>query len=248
MQREELNRYLDGLLEVSRFRDYCPNGLQVEGRGEIRRIASGVSASLDLIRAAVSAGADAILVHHGYFWKGEDPRLTGTRRARIALLLEHELNLFAYHLPLDAHPELGNNAQLAARLGWSGEGRTGEPDILAYGRVAAPVTLARLGKDIAASLGREPLVIGAPDKLVARVAWCTGAAQSYFEAAIALGVDAYLTGEISEQHVHLARESRVAFIAAGHHATEKYGVQALGAHLAARFGVEHSFIDIPNPV
>jgi dinuclear metal center YbgI/SA1388 family protein len=248
MQREELNRYLDGLLEVSRFRDYCPNGLQVEGRGEIRRIASGVSASLDLIRAAVSAGADAILVHHGYFWKGEDPRLTGTRRARIALLLEHGMNLFAYHLPLDAHPELGNNAQLALRLGWSAEGRTGEPDILAYGRVAAPVTLARLGKDIAASLGREPLVIGAPDKQIARVAWCTGAAQSYFEAAIALGVDAYLTGEISEQHVHLARESGVAFIAAGHHATEKYGVQALGAHLAARFGVEHCFIDIPNPV
>jgi dinuclear metal center YbgI/SA1388 family protein len=248
MQREELNRYLDGLLEVSRFRDYCPNGLQVEGRGEIRRIASGVSASLELIRAALRSGADAILVHHGYFWKGEDPRLTGTRRARIALLLEHGMNLFAYHLPLDAHPELGNNAQLALRLGWSAEGRTGEPDILAYGRVAAPVTLARLGKDIAASLGREPLVIGAPDKQIARVAWCTGAAQSYFEAAIALGVDAYLTGEISEQHVHLARESGVAFIAAGHHATEKYGVQALGAHLAARFGVEHSFIDIPNPV
>jgi dinuclear metal center YbgI/SA1388 family protein len=248
MQREELNRYLDGLLDISRFHDYCPNGLQVEGRGEIRSIVSGVTASLELLRAAHAAGADAILVHHGYFWKGDDPRLTGTRRARIALLLERDINLFAYHLPLDAHAEFGNNAQLGARLGWSEEGRSGEDDILAYGRVAEPVSLGRLGADIAARLGREPMLIGDPARQVARVAWCTGAAQSYFEEAAALGVDAYLTGEISEQNVHLARETGVAFIAAGHHATEKYGVQALGAHLAERFGLQHRFIDVPNPV
>ena len=248
MQREELDRYLDGLLDISRFRDYCPNGLQVEGRAEIRSIVSGVTASMDLLQAAHAAGADAILVHHGYFWKGDDPRLTGTRRSRIAFLLEHGINLFAYHLPLDAHAELGNNAQLGARLGWSEEGRSGENAIIAYGRVAVPVTLDRLGADIAVRLGRAPMLIGAPDRQVVRVAWCSGAAQSYFEESIALGVDAYLTGEISEQNVHLARETGVAFIAAGHHATEKYGVQALGAHLADRFGLQHRFIDIANPV
>src|SRR5450756_3204915 len=140
MQREELNRYLDGLLEVSRFRDYCPNGLQVEGRGEIRRIVSGVTASLDLIQAALTDGADAILVHHGYFWKGDDPCLTGTRRARIGLLVAHELSLLAYHLPLDAHAELGNNAQLGKRLGLVEQGRFGEQNIACLGSLAQPQT------------------------------------------------------------------------------------------------------------
>jgi len=220
----------------------------VEGRGEVHSIVSGVTASLELLREASAAGADAILVHHGYFWKGEDARLTGARRARIALLLEREINLFAYHLPLDAHAELGNNARLGAVLGWIEEGRSGEDAILAYGRVAAPVSLSDLGADIAARLGREPLLIGDPQRQIARIAWCSGAAQAYFEQSAALGVDAFLTGEISEQNVHLARETGVAFIAAGHHATEKYGVQAVGAHLAARFGLQHRFIDVPNPV
>jgi dinuclear metal center YbgI/SA1388 family protein len=246
MQREELNRYLDGLLEVSRFRDYCPNGLQVEGRGEIRRIVSGVTASLDLIQAANDA--DAILVHHGFFWKGEDLRLTGTRRARVALLLERELNLYAYHLPLDAHAGFGNNAELGRRLGLVETGRFADQEVGFCGRLAAPVRLDEFALRVKQSLGRQPLVIGDGAREVRQIAWCTGAAQGFFEEAIKLGPDAYLSGEISEQQVHLARESGVAFIAAGHHATEKYGVQALGEHLAARFGLRHRFIDIANPV
>jgi len=248
MQREELSRYLDDLLEVSRFHDYCPNGLQVEGRGEICRIATGVTASLELIQAARAQGADAILVHHGYFWKGEDPCLTGTRRARVALLLSQELNLFAYHLPLDAHAELGNNAQLGRRLGLIETGRFADQAIGVIGSLEAPMRLDAFAAHVNHRLGRDPLVIGAAATVVRTVAWCTGAAQGFFEEAIRLRPDAYLSGEISEQQVHLARESGVAFLAAGHHATEKYGVQALGEHLAARFGLDHSFIDIPNPV
>jgi len=248
MQREELNRYLDGLLEVSRFRDYCPNGLQVEGRSDIRLIVSGVTASLDLIRAAIAEDADALLVHHGFFWKGDDPCLTGTRRARIAPLIAHELNLFAYHLPLDAHADFGNNAQLGTRLGLVETGRFADQEVGARGVLDAPMRLDEFALRVKQRLGREPLVIGDGAREVRQIAWCSGAAQGFFEEAIKLGPDVYLSGEISEQQVHLARESGVAFIAAGHHATEKYGVQALGEHLAARFDLQHRFVDISNPV
>ena len=248
MQRDDLARYLDQLLEVPRFRDYCPNGLQVEGRAGVSRLVTGVSASQALIEAAIGAGADALLVHHGYFWKSEDGRITGTRRRRIGLLLQHDISLFAYHLPLDAHPEHGNNAQLGALLGFTEKGRAGEQNIVAHGCTAATQPLAAFAAHIESRLGRAPTVIGDPAQRIARIAWCTGGAQGYFEDAIALGVDAFITGEISEPQVHLARESGVAFIAAGHHATERFGVQALGAHLVARFGIEHRFIDVPNPV
>ena len=248
MQREELNRYLDGLLEVSRYRDYCPNGLQVEGRDEIRRIVTGVTANLDLIQAAIAADADAILVHHGYFWKGDDPCLTGTRRARVALLLAHELSLYAYHLPLDAHAEFGNNALLGKRLGLTETARFADQDIGMSGVLDESMRLDAFAARVTQRLERAPLVIGDPAREIKHIAWCTGAAQGFFEEAIKLRPDAYLSGEISEQHVHLARESGVAFLAAGHHATEKFGIRALGEHLAARFGLAHSFIDIPNPV
>jgi dinuclear metal center YbgI/SA1388 family protein len=248
MQRDELARYLDQLLDVSRVRDYCPNGLQVEGRDEVGSLVCGVTASMAMIEAACDAGADALLVHHGYFWRGEDPRLVGTRKRRIEMLLAAGLNLYAYHLPLDLHPELGNNAQLAHRLGFIAEGRTGEQDLVWHGSVGGEPTLGGLAERIGRALGRAPLVIGEAERTVRRAAWCTGGAQNYFEAALPLGVDVYVTGEISEQHVHLARESGVAFVAAGHHATERYGVQALGAHLAERFGLEHRYIDIDNPV
>lgn len=248
IQRDELVRYLEQLLDVSRVRDYCPNGLQVEGRAEIRRVVSGVTASLAFIEAAQAAGADALLVHHGYFWRGEDPRMVGLRKRRIETLLRADLNLFAYHLPLDLHAELGNNAQLGERLGLRTEGRAGEQDLIWYGAVEQPVTLTDFQVRAETVLGRSPLVLGDPQRPLRRIAWCTGGAQGYFEQAIELGVDAYLTGEVSEQHFHLARESGVAFIAAGHHATERYGVQALGAHLAAQFGLEHHYIDIDNPV
>jgi len=248
MKREELAGYLDELLEPSKFRDYCPNGLQVEGCAEITRVVAGVTASQALLDAAVDRGAQAVIVHHGYFWRGEDGRVTGIRRKRLGTLLAADINLFAYHLPLDAHPELGNNAQLAARLGWEADGRFGEQDIAWLGHPAAPLAAAELHQQLAGALGREPLLIGDPGREIRRLAWCTGGAQGYFEQAIALGVDAYVSGEVSEQTTHLARESGVAYLACGHHATERFGIAALARHLEARYGLECAFVDIPNPV
>ena len=248
MQRTELDAYLQQYLEVANFRDYCPNGLQVEGRSTIERLVTGVTASVDLLEAAIAARADALLVHHGYFWRGEDSRIVGTRRRRIALLIDNDINLFAFHLPLDAHADVGNNAALAGVLGLRASGRFGEQDIGMYGETDDAPTLSTLAARIEQRLQRVPLVIGDLEKPISRIAWCTGAAQGYLEDAVRLHVDAYVTGEVSEQTVHLARESGVAFIAAGHHATERYGVQSLGAHLASRFGIEHRFIDAANPV
>jgi dinuclear metal center YbgI/SA1388 family protein len=251
MKREELTRYLDHLLDVERFRDYCPNGLQVEGRGEVRRIVAGVTASQALVDAAIAQQADTLLVHHGWFWRGEDGRVTGFRKARLQALLKHDINLVAYHLPLDGHNELGNNAQLASHLGWLAEGRFGEQDLGWRGRLATPATLADLVRTITGRLQRAPQVISDdPDcgRLLGRIAWCSGGAQNLFEQAIDQGVEVYVSGEISEQNVHLARESGVAYVAAGHHATERYGVQALASHLARRFGLECEFVEIDNPV
>ena len=248
MQRNELEHYTCALLDTARFRDYSPNGLQVQGRDEVRKIVTGVSASLALIEHAIQHQADAILVHHGYFWKNEDARIVGVKQARIKALLAHDLSLFGFHLPLDAHPSLGNNAQLGLRLGFELEGWGGEQNLIAHGSVPAALPLQQLGIHIGERLQRPPLVIGEMDRPIRRIAWCTGGAQGYFEAAAALGVDAYLTGEASEQQVHFARESGIAFIAAGHHATERYGIQALGEHLASHFGLNHEFIEIPNPV
>ncbi len=248
---DELVRYCDGLLEAGRFRDYSPNGLQVEGRAEVRRLVTGVSASLALLEEAAARGADAVLVHHGWFWRGEDPRVVGMRRRRLARVLEAGMSLIAYHLPLDAHPELGNNAQLARRLGFVVEGRFGrgaeEPPIGMHGRVEEPLAAEALARRIAERLGREPLHVAGGPPEVRTIAWCSGAAQGWIEAAADLGVDAYLTGEVSEPTVHVARERGLHFFAAGHHATERDGVRALGEHLAARFGLEHEFVDVPNP-
>jgi dinuclear metal center YbgI/SA1388 family protein len=249
MQRDELARYLDDCLQAARFRDYCPNGLQVEGRDEVSRIVCGVTASQALIEAAIAAGADAMLVHHGWFWRGEDGRVTGFRKQRMARLLAHDINLYAYHLPLDAHPELGNNAQLAQHLGWSVDGQFGEQDVGFYGSPAASgQTAAELAAELARVLGRQPQLLGNGGRHLQRIAWCSGGAQGYFEAAIALGADCFISGEVSEQTWHLAQECGVPYIAAGHHATERYGVQALGAHLQAQCGLACEFIDIDNPV
>ena len=245
--REDLRVYLDTLLEAARFRDYCPNGLQVEGRERVGRIVCGVTASQALIEAAIERGADALLVHHGWFWKAEDGRITGFRKQRMARLLAHDINLFAYHLPLDAHATLGNNAQLALRLGWTVSGRFGEQEIGFVGVPPAPTLAGDLAQQMERVLGRAPMLIGDPQHPVARIAWCSGGAQDYFEAALATGADVFSSGESSEQTVHLARETGMAFIAAGHHATERYGVMALGAHLAEKFGVDCEFVDIDNP-
>ena len=246
--REDLRAYLDNLLDAASFRDYCPNGLQVEGCERVRRIVCGVTASQTLIEAAIERGADTLLVHHGWFWKAEDGRVTGFRRQRMARLLAHDINLFAYHLPLDAHATLGNNAQLAALLGWTVSGRFGEQDIGFIGVPSAPTLAGELARQIERALGRAPLLIGDPGRKVARIAWCSGGAQGYFEAALAAAADVFISGEISEQTVHLARETGMAYIAAGHHATERYGVMALGAHLAEKYGVACEFVDIDNPV
>ena len=248
MKREELTRYLDEILDAGRFRDYCPNGLQVEGRPEIRRLVAGVSASQALLDVAVARTADAILVHHGWFWRGEDGRVTGIRKKRLQTLLQHDINLIAYHLPLDSHAQFGNNAQLARRLGWLPEGRFGEQEIGWLGRVDPPQTVAMVAEQVAGVLQRQPLLVGDGERPVRRVAWCSGGAQGLFEEAIALDVDLYLSGEISEQTVHLARESGVAYLAAGHHASERYGAQALAEHLAEKFGLDCHFVDLDNPV
>jgi dinuclear metal center YbgI/SA1388 family protein len=247
--RDEMTQYLAQALDINRFRDYCPNGLQVQGRGQIRLLISGVTASLALLQQALELGADAVLVHHGYFWRGEDPRVIGQKQARLKLLLVADINLLAYHLPLDAHPEWGNNAQLGARLGLVAEGRFGEDNIGWLGQAGTGLsTVGELAQRVQDVLGRTPLVIGDLQAPLGKVAWCTGGAQGYLGDAIAAGATCYLSGEISEPTVHLARESGVAYLACGHHATERYGVQALGEHLAERFSIEHLFIDIDNPV
>jgi len=249
MQVNDLETYLNKLLDIAKFHDYCPNGLQVEGRREVRRLISGVTASLDFLEAAIAARADAVLVHHGYFWRGENPCLTGMKRQRVALLLAHDISLLSYHLPLDAHPELGNNAQLSYRLGLRETGRFGDQGIGMFGILPLNISnLKELRVSVEQTLSRAPLVIGDDARLVKRVAWCTGAAQDYFGDAIDLGTDVFITGEISERTVHLARESGVAFISAGHHATERYGVQALGEHISEKLGISHQYIDIDNPV
>lgn len=248
MHRDALRAYLDTLLEAGRFRDYCPNGLQVEGRAEVRRVVCGVSASQVLVDTAAARGADAILVHHGWFWKSEDGRIAGHRKRRLATLLAHDISLFGYHLPLDAHAEFGNNAQLAQRLGWSVDGRFAEQDIGFLGAPAAATTAGAVAAALEAALGRAPLLVGPAERAVTRLAWCSGGAQGYFEQAVAAGADVYVSGEISENTVHLARETGVPYIAAGHHATERYGVMALARHLAERHGIECEYVELDNPV
>jgi dinuclear metal center YbgI/SA1388 family protein len=247
--RDQLLGLCNDLLQPAKFKDYCPNGLQVEGRAEIQKIVSGVTASRAFIEAAIDAGADTLLVHHGLFWRGHDGAVTGWLKQRLALLLAHDINLLAYHLPLDAHPAFGNNAQLGRLMGWETLSRFGEQDLACLGTPASGgETLNSLVHSLHTTLGRDPVaVVPDPQRRLKRIAWCTGGAQSWFEAAIAAGADAFITGEISEPQAHLARESGVAFLACGHHATERYGAPALAAHVASQLGLAHAFIDIDNP-
>ncbi|MBC3871103.1 Nif3-like dinuclear metal center hexameric protein [Undibacterium oligocarboniphilum] len=248
--RDQLAQFLETELQVSRVRDYCPNGLQVEGRDTIRRIITGVTASLALLEQSIALQADAVLVHHGYFWRGEDMRVIRQKQKRLKLLLENGISLFAYHLPLDMHPEVGNNAQLARQLGFLPQARFGENDLGWIGEMPAaePMTVGALAVHVEKTLGRQPLLIGDALQPLGKIAWCTGAAQNMMEQAIEAGASVYLSGEISEPTVHLARESGIAYLSCGHHATERYGIAALGEMIAARFGVEHHFVDIDNPV
>jgi dinuclear metal center YbgI/SA1388 family protein len=249
-ERAEIESCLGDMLQPESFKDYGPNGLQVEGRREVAFIASGVTASLAFINAAIDAGADTLLVHHGLFWRGHDGRLTGWLRERVARLLAHDINLFAYHLPLDAHAELGNNAQLGQRLGLRADARFGDQALGFIGPAGdsgARDGLDALSRRVELVLGRTPLCVPGDGRALRRVAWCTGGAQGWFEAAVAAGADVYLTGEISEPQAHLARETGVAFIACGHHASERFGAPAIAAAVAERFGLRHRYIEIDNP-
>ena len=250
-QRDELVAACDQLLNVSRFKDYTENGLQVEGRASVTRVMSGVTASQALVDEAVRWQADVLLVHHGYFWKNEPVAITGMKRKRLGALLGSDINLLAYHLPLDAHPELGNNAMLAHRLGLSVAGTLDAPmgeGLLWHGQLKRPSTIAELAGAVGQALAREPLLVEAPSQApVSRVAWCTGGAQDMIAQAAAAGAEVFISGEISERTTHMARELGIHYLAAGHHATERYGGEALGEWLKQRFGVEHRFVDIDNP-
>ena len=246
--RKDFEQSLHTLLQPDTFKDYGPNGLQVEGVAEVHRIASGVTASRAFIEQAIGWGADTLLVHHGLFWRGQDGRLTGWLAERVRLLMAARVNLFAYHLPLDAHAELGNNAQLGLRLGLLADSRFGDQALGFIGpAVPGLTTVQSLADRVRQVLGRQPMVLTGDGRPLQRLAWCTGGAQGYFEAAMAAGADAFITGEISEPQAHLARETGVAFVAAGHHATERYGAPAVAAQLAAQWGLEHRFIDVDNP-
>ncbi len=257
--RAELEQWLARELQVTRVRDYCPNGLQVAGAERITQLVTGVTASLEFLEAAVARGADAVLVHHGWFWKNDDPRVVGMLRRRLAYVLQHDLNLFAYHLPLDVHPAWGNNAQLARVLGLvphtqgseDGDRRPCTLDdagLLWQGVPDQPMNVGEFVARVQARLGRAPLWVGDASAPLHQVVWCTGGAQGYMQQAIDAGASLYLTGEASEYNTHLARESGCAFVAAGHHATERYGAPALGNAVARQFGIATHFIDIPNPV
>lgn len=247
----ELELELKHVLRPEQFKDYCPNGLQVEGRQEISKLVTGVTACQKLIDKAAASGADALLVHHGYFWRGEDQSISGIKKSRIETLLKHDMSLLAYHLPLDVHHEFGNNVQLAKVLGIEIDGELGKQNnhpIGLTGSISQGIDFESLDALLTDKLGRKPLSIAGRSQNIKSIAWCTGAAQNYIELAVAAGVDAYITGEVSEPTVHIARESGIHFFSAGHHATERYGVQAIGEYLADKFDLEHQFIDIDNPV
>ncbi len=245
--RSDIDVYLSAVMQAATFKDYGPNGLQIEGRERVGLLVSGVTASLALIEAAIAARADALLVHHGLFWRGQDGRLTGWLKQRVQRLMAHDISLFAYHLPLDAHAEFGNNAQFGRRIGVSADSRFGEQSLGFVGSLEQPMTTPDLLGRLRQISSRTPAHVEGDGRALRRVAWCTGGAQSYFEGAIAAGADVFITGEMSEPQVHLARETGVAFIACGHHASERYGVQALGSHIAEHFGIEHRYIEIDSP-
>lgn len=250
MNRSKLLGAFDSLLQPEHFKDFGPNGLQVEGKSEIRKIVSGVTASLALIEAAVAAKADAIFVHHGLFWRGQTGAVTGWMKQRLALLLRHDINLYAYHLPLDAHPELGNNAQLGLKLGLTATSHFGGQNLGFLGAKTDGGSFKdalELSEHVKNVLNRTVANVFNAQAAIKKVAWCTGGAQDYFEAAIAAGADAFITGEISEPQAHYAREMKVTYIACGHHASERYGAPAVAAHIAAQYRLAHEFIDIDNP-
>jgi dinuclear metal center YbgI/SA1388 family protein len=250
VNRDELTRHLAEFLDVRRFKDIAPNGLQVEGNAVICNIVVGVTANQALMDAAIAVGADTIIAHHGVFWKGDDPCVVGFHRQRIARLVTQNINLFAYHLPLDAHPTLGNNIQLGRKLGLTTTGVTGEANLLMLGQLGSGIEVKSgvLAAFVARHFGSRVTIYASTTRLIRTIAWCTGAGGSFLREAIDAGADAFITGEISEHHIHVARESNVALIAAGHHATERGGIMALGRYIGERYGVRCQFIDVNSPL
>lgn len=249
--RDDLSAYLANFLEIDKYRDYAPNGLQVEGKGSISKICTAVTASMDIIKQAVDLKADALLVHHGYFWRGEPSAITGMKKRRIFHLLNAEMNLFAYHLPLDCHLSIGNNACLANLLGVesvNSHAIDNTPNLLWFGEMGQPLSQAQMETLISQKLKRQPMSISFSDKPIKRIAWCTGAAQDLIENAHALGADAYLSGEVSERTYYQTQELGLHYFACGHHASERYGIQALGQHLSEKFDLQYQFLDSLNPV
>lgn len=247
MQRQHLIEILNDLLHPELFKDYAPNGLQVEGKGEISRIVTAVSATQNVLDQALALKADALLVHHGWFWRGENPAVVATKYRRLKTLMSGEINLIAYHLPLDAHITLGNNAQMAQLLAATDVAQGGENNFIWSGLVP-PITVQALASHLEKSLIRSPLVLGDQTKTVSRLAWCSGAAEDFFEEAIAMGADAYISGEATERTTHLAREMHVPFLVCGHHATERLGIKALSDWLCENHGLECIFVDDENPI
>ena len=247
MRKQDLIESLNTLLHPELFKDYAPNGLQVEGKDEIKRIVTAVSATQNVIDRAVQLQADALLVHHGWFWRGENPAIVATKYKRLKTLMSAEINLIAYHLPLDAHETLGNNAQMAALLNAQDIVLGGEGNFIWSGKIA-PVSVQELAHSLEKALNRKPLVLGDASIKVERLAWCSGSAENFFEAAIAMGAQAYISGEATERTTHLARESEVPFLVCGHHATERLGIRALGDWIEEKHGLECIFVDDDNPI
>lgn len=246
--RDELVSYINKLLKIDTFHDYCPNGLQIEGKPIIQTIVTGVTANLALIEKAIAQGADLMLVHHGLFWKKDPFPIVGLKKVRFQKILNADLNVMAYHLPLDSHLELGNNAQLAKLLNIKVEGQLVEEPYVWFGELEETLSAEEFSQRIFEKLGRLPLHIAGNDKKIKKLAWCSGGGQDFIEKTLSLEIDCYLSGEISEPTVHIAREAKIHYFAAGHHATERYGIKALGEHLAEKFQLNHHFIDIDNPV
>jgi dinuclear metal center YbgI/SA1388 family protein len=250
--RSEFELILNQTLSPNRFKDYAPNGLQVEGKNEINRVVTGVTASQALIDAAIEYGADAIFVHHGYFWKGEAPQIVGMKYRRLSALIKNDINLYGYHLPLDAHPTLGNNAGLADAIGLSNRyglqsGVSLEDSIGLVGELNEAMSADSFQSLMEQAVGRKVLFESVNSHKIQKVALCTGGAQGYIEQAVDVGADVFITGEVSEQTIHIAREMGIHFVAAGHHATERFGPQSIAKFLFEKHGLDAVFIDINNP-
>lgn len=251
IQRSLLTEYLNNFLSIECYQDYAPNGLQVEGTETIQKICTAVTASLDVIQEAVDLQADALLVHHGFFWRGEAPTIIGMRRYRLEKILRQQINLLAYHLPLDCHPIIGNNVLLGKKIGVRdalGHMCNNTSNLLWSGEFVESISVDQMKHQLTQHFGRVPLVVEGLSSKIKKIAWCTGAAQDFIEQAKSLGADAYLSGEISERTYYQAKELNIHYFSCGHHATERFGIRALGEHLASQFDLTHFFIDSPNPV